>query len=361
MAGRGPLLHLVDLLWSSLVITPLTVLGWRGLWDLLDQVFPNDPLSPEEEKAKEVFSAEISPWSAFASFLAGLVLKILLDLGREQAGAVLADSHVVVRLGISWAIRITQGLCMVAYWRGTFGLMSNNLGESLLSVSLVLGGSSLILLTGKLAKCAIFPPLVLITDSHQQTFKNGLYFRSSPGEQGFILLDSIFSNFVVKTVPALVWWSLWCLENKYFIHNMIGEKDEVVSYDSLIFGYILTIFVFTLDKLLPYKDLQPGVSKFCRLFISCLAILATLNVWRGVWSWLDHFFLPSISGNCNYSLGALLSIIGLSITYSTNTLGGDFIKFADTEDEEEVIDIQFWTLKWDSIKSEESESILNKN
>ena len=38
MTGRSPLLHLVDLLWSCIIITPLTVLGWRGLWDLLDQV-----------------------------------------------------------------------------------------------------------------------------------------------------------------------------------------------------------------------------------------------------------------------------------------------------------------------------------
>jgi len=347
----------VDLLWSCIIITPLTVLGWRGLWDLLDQVFPNDPPTDEDE-VKEVFSAEISPWSAITSFTTGLVIKILLDLGREQAGAVLADSNAMVRMGLSWAIRITQGLAMVAYWRGTFGLLSNNLGEGLMAVCLVLVSSGLILTTGKLAKCAIFPPLVLIIDSHQQTFKNGLYFRSSPGEQGFILLDSIFSNFVVKTVPVLVWWSIWCLENKYFIHNMIGEKDEVISYDSLVTGYILVILVFIADKILPYKELRPGVSMLSRLFISCLAILATLNVWRGVWSWLDHFFLPSITGSCNYSLGALLSIIGLTLTYSTNTLGGDFIKFSETDEEEDVIDIQFWTF---SVKSEESESILNKN
>ena len=38
MPGRTPLLHLVDLIWSCIIITPLTVLGWRGFWDLLDQV-----------------------------------------------------------------------------------------------------------------------------------------------------------------------------------------------------------------------------------------------------------------------------------------------------------------------------------
>ena len=38
MTQKTFFLHLIDLLWCCVIITPLTVLGWRGMWDLLDQV-----------------------------------------------------------------------------------------------------------------------------------------------------------------------------------------------------------------------------------------------------------------------------------------------------------------------------------
>ena len=38
MTQKTFFLHLLDLLWCCVIITPLTVLGWRGMWDLLDQV-----------------------------------------------------------------------------------------------------------------------------------------------------------------------------------------------------------------------------------------------------------------------------------------------------------------------------------
>ena len=318
-------------------------------------VFPNDPQL--SENSKELFTAEISPWSALISYVTGLLAKIMLDLCREKTGQYLAECKNVVRHVLGWNIRIIQGLAMVAYWRGTFGLLSNNLGEDVAPLCLVLTTSSLLLAAAKLSKCGIFPPLVLITDSHHQTFQNGLYFRSSPGEQGFLLLDCIFSNFVVKIIPVLAWWSLWCLENKYFSHNMIGEKDEVISYDSLVTGYFLVILAFIADKLLPYEKFHPLPSKFSKLFITFLSIVATLNVWRGVWSWLDHFFFSFITGTWNYSLSLLVSIFGLTITFSTNTLGGDFINF-DNEDNA-VIDIQYWSLDDGLVNKEETELICD--
>ena len=374
LSHKTILLHLSDLLWSCVIITPLAVLGWRGMWDLLDQVisiskfssflmffslsffqvFPNDPES-YNGNLEEVFTAEISPWSALASYVTGLLCKIMLDLCREKTGEYLSESKKIVKYTIGWSIRIIQGVAMVAYWRGTFGLLSNNIGEGVLPVCLVLVTSSLLLATVKVSKCGIFPPLVLITDSHDQTFQNGLYFRSSPGEQGFLLLDCIFSNFVIKIVPILAWWSLWCLENKYFSHNVIGEKDEVISYDSLISGYALVMITFMADKLLPYEQFHKVVSRFSKLFITFLSIVATLNVWRGVWSWFDHCFFPFIPGTSNYVLGLLVSIVGLTITLSTNTLGGDSINFDD--EDMAVIDIQYWSLVDDTLDNEETEPI----
>ena len=307
-----------------------------------------------------MFSTEISPWSALTCYVTGLVSKILLDLSRERTGLYLAESKNIVRHVVGWSVRITQGLAMVAYWRGAFGLLSNNLGEGVGPVCLTLAISSLLLCSAKLCRCGVFPPLVLSTDSHHQTFQNGLYFRSSPGEQGFLPLDSVFSNFVVKTVPVIVWWALWCLENKYFSHNKIGEKDELISYDSLATGYGLAILVFITDKLLPYDQLHALITRLARLFITCTAILATLNVWRGVWSCLDHFFFPSVTGSCNYSLSLLVSIIGLTITHSSNTLGADFIIWDDDADGD-VIDIQFWNTSEDAEDKTEMEKICDKN
>ena len=110
------------------------------------QVFPND--SQSVKFSDEVFSAEISPWSALTSYVAGLVPKIMLDLSRERTGQYLAESKNIVRHVVGWSVRLTQGLAMVAYWRGTFGLLSNNIGEGVGPVCLALAISSLLLCAG---------------------------------------------------------------------------------------------------------------------------------------------------------------------------------------------------------------------
>ena len=85
-------------------------------------------------------------------------------------------------------------------------------------------------------------------------------------------------------------------------------------------------------------------------------------MWRGVWSCLDHFFFPSVTGSCNYLLSVLISSIGLTITYSSNTLGADFIIFDDEGDgDEAVIDIQFWGMDEDSKKKTEMSKMCDKN
>jgi len=355
MPSQTILLLLLDLLWSCLVITPLTVLGWRGMWDLLDQVFPNDPQTIKVN-TDEAFTAEISPWSALTSYFLGLVTKVILDLCREKSGKFAVGSNTFAGIMISWTFRILQGMAMVAYWRGSFGLLSNNLGEGVVPLCLVLAISLLLLAVVKVSNCAIFPPLVLLTDTHDQTFQNGLYFRSSPGEQGFLLLDCIFSNFLIKIIAILSWWSIWCLENKYFSLNIIGEKDEKISYDSLATGYLLVILTFMAHKLTPYERLHSQAARVTKYLIIMLSIIATVNVWRGVWSLLDHFFFPFITGANNYVLSLMVSIFGLTLTLTTNILGGDFINF----DDDEILDIQYWSLLDKSLKKEETEPICSR-
>ena len=316
-------------------------------------MFPNDPSpSSSSESSKEVFTAEISPWSALISYLIGLIVKIGLDLVREKSGVYLSDLRwPYARKFAVWLFSMLQGFAMVAYWRGVFGLLSNNLGERLEILVPILAASVGFLSLANLLKTVVFPPLVLLKDGLEDTFQNGLYFKSSPGEQGFLLLDCIFSNFVVKFVPILAWWSLWCVENKYFIHNIIGEKDEVVSYDSLIFGYALVMVVFIVDKCVRYDELHFIPRKILWRFLVFCTFAATLNVWRGVWSFLDHFLLPSLEGNLNYILSLIISITGLTIIGCINTIGGDFIIF--DADKNGAIELHFWNRDEDSPPAEE--------
>lgn len=163
---------------------------------------------------------------------------------------------------------------------------------------------------------------------------------------GFLIVDVILTNFVIRKLTIILWWSLWCLENKFLIEHIIGEANSVLAADSLVLGYALCLIIFLSNiTILP---LCPSlIQKVLTLLLRLLAVLGTLNVWRGVWSLLDQAWLwlgCPFNAASSYLLSISLSCLCLMVTGTLQSLGGDKVVF-DTNDSAPFIDIKYWDRK----------------
>ena len=154
----------------------------------------------------------------------------------------------------------------------------------------------------------------------------------------------LFTNLVIRQLIVFGWWSLWSLENLFLIDKDIGEKEEVISYDSLMLGYAATFVAFFMDRLLQ----RPRVRKtmflvqILELVVVLLAFFASVNVWRGLWSIYDNVSLPGLSANANNLVCHVAGLVVLSLVLLANTISNDRIEW--DVDSGEIIGVGYWGL-----------------
>jgi len=336
------LLSLADFLWSSVVIAPLVVLYWRGSWDLLDDlVYPPEAEGSIKLEDAPPHSAIQKQMSGLVSYLAGLFVRITLDLAKFHVGEFLRTKSKWIRLVCSWIFNAIYALAGVAFWRGVWFLMKLDVGVGTVQLIIVLCGSLAVLIFTRVPKSLISPPLAISLDKHEVTFQNGTFFRKTPEAGCWFFIDIIFTNLVIRQLIVFCWWSLWSLENQFLLQNQIGIEDFHVSYDSLLMGYGGAILSLCLDKLiLNLTTTKLYIVKPAATFVTILAFFSSVNVWRGVWSMLDHYFLPSIEQDENYVIGHLAGIIALTAIMVANTISNDSIVL-DSETEN-AVNIGYW-------------------
>ena len=87
--------------------------------------------------------------------------------------------------------------------------------------------------------------------------------------------------------------------------------------------------------------------------ITVLAFFSSVNVWRGVWSMLDHYFLPTLDTDENYIIGHMAGIVALTAIMVANTISNDSIVLdSETED---AVNIGYWR---QSSRKEEQEEMV---
>ena len=59
----------------------------------------------------------------------------------------------------------------------------------------------------------------------QDTWANGNYFKKTPSDKGWFVLDVMFSNLVMRHLVVFCWWSLWEIENQFLMDKQIGRTD----------------------------------------------------------------------------------------------------------------------------------------
>ena len=106
-------------------------------------------------------------------------------------------------------------------------------------------------------------------------------------------------------------------------------------------GYGLTCVVAILDRVqVNYPSSKQYINKPARILILLLAFIASVNVWRGVWSMYDNFLFPRVTPVLNYMLSALLAYLALALLKLTNTICNDMIVWDPIEGPLIVVD--YW-------------------
>lgn len=392
----------LDFLWSSVVVAPLVVVYWRGTWDLLDDmVFPplqvdypsseSLPLLLQQSSNSTTLSSNntdilasnesgtsTTPFptttrsppapehqeiqrqmSGLVCYLAGLLVRLLLDLVRFHLGEYLSTKSKPVRLTACWLYTAVYALAGVSFWRGVWFLMKLDVGVDTGHLLVVLLASLAVLVVARVPKSLISSPLAIALDRHEVTFQNGTFFRKTPLDRWWFLVDVIFTNLVIRQLIVFCWWSLWSLENQFLHINFMGEKvSNVVSYDSLILGYSAAVVCLALDHLVDHltnTGAKLYVIRPAGLAVTLLAFFASVNVWRGIWSMLNHYFLPNIDHDENYIISHITGLAILSILQVANTISNDMV--AQDSDTATTINISYWTISGTSSKEGQEEMI----
>jgi len=347
------LLSLADLLWTCVVVAPLVVLYWRGSWDLLDDlVYP----FTSDVGVTLPFTAIKKQKSGLVCYLVGLLIRVSLDLSKFHIGEFLGTKHKLIRFCCGWIFNAIYALAGVSFWRGVWFLMKLDIGVGTVQLLVVHCGSLLVLVFTNVPKSLISPPLSISLDNHQTTFQIGTFFRKTPDSGIWFVIDVIFTNLIVRQLIVFCWWSLWSLENKFLLTNYIGMQDYDVSYDSLLIGYAGTMLTCGLDRLVlsfSITQTQTFMLKFVRTLVTVLAFFSSVNVWRGVWSMLDHYFLPGVEQDVNYMIGHVIGLVALTVIMAANTISNDNIVL-DSETTN-TVNIDYWSKK--SFKEEEMEMV----
>jgi len=349
-------LSVADFFWSGCVVAPLVVTYWRGTWDLLeDWVYPspaNDTIQVrqlrqteeteegDEDKTKSLISL-YGQLTGITCYLLGLFIRTGLDLSKYHLKELVEGRTRWVRATVSWVYVALYAIAGVSFWRGIWTLMTKDigLGPAQLLVIMVMG--LVLILSMRAGKSLLSTPLVIAVDRHENIWANGNFFKKTPTDKWWFVLDVLFTNLVMRHLIVFSWWSLWELENQFLTQKDIGEKDTYVAVDSLLMGYCAYIVTYGLDYLHQNTTTTKiYVNKTLYVFTILFGLFATVNIWRGLWSMLDHFFLPDIDHDENYLLSHIVSLVLLTLAMVSTTISNDGI-ILDTETDT-IISQRYW-------------------
>ena len=133
------------------------------------------------------------------------------------------------------------------------------------------------------------------------------------------------------------------MENKFFFYQNMGERSAVISYDSLLFGYVgAVISIFLEKKIQKFCSPSTITGKVSSTVVTLLAFFSCVNVWRGLWSFFNVFFLPNLDSDANYLIGHLVGLLGLTGLLVTSTIASDSIVVDSDKEIGEVVSVRYW-------------------
>ncbi|KAL0113481.1 hypothetical protein PUN28_012559 [Cardiocondyla obscurior] len=286
-------LSLLDVLVSIIILGPLAISCWRGVWGCMDhyeKLFPG--------------------WFCFTF---GTILETIYAVLRHRFHGIYNKKWAKS----SWRKRLlyrtlqilytyTFGVACVSHWRGGWIIIDNYL---LMHVWITASLTCLLLICLAILRSIrtlITTPMITQIDRANYIFQFPTRYKMNTRDWLLYLLDCAFSVGVVGTLVVFVWRGVWILIDIY----LFPENPEYSAIGSLGIGYFIVAVTFCLQPLMRY--ICARLRGLIRLIVAdaflLLSFLGTVNVWRGIWNALDLWLLPD-----NLELSCWITHVGCFI------------------------------------------------
>ncbi|XP_049834893.1 uncharacterized protein LOC126278683 isoform X1 [Schistocerca gregaria] len=260
----GRLLAVADALLASLVIAPLVVTTWVGVWTL----------------------EETHQLPAVPCFLAALAVHLTLALIQDYLPRRLPARSDDFRTASRGYTLLLAVMCITQWRSGWATAKPLDLRATLLLSAVCL----VALLCVRSTKGLLTPPFFVFLDRHGEFFAISTRFRTSRSQHGVLwVLDCAFSVLVVGNLIVFTWRGVWTLLDLY-----LYPDDQLWSaIASLVLGYgvVLVAFALQLPLSLAVGRLQGASRLLAADLYHLVSFFGTVNVWRGVWNVLEIFLL----------------------------------------------------------------------
>ncbi|XP_050443178.1 uncharacterized protein LOC126847142 isoform X2 [Adelges cooleyi] len=271
-------LVVLDFALCAAVITPAVIVYWRVTWALFDIY-----LLPAHQQLSVVASLCIGFFGVTLFTLAQHRLDTVLHSWRDTAGY-----YVITR-----SYTALFGCACINSWRGIWETMDLFTGSdpAVVAATVVLAFGTLIAM-GTLRN-VVAPPVSTLSDHYHGYFEVPTLFRlrGQRGTGSFLyVLDSFFSVCIIGSLVVIVWRGVWNIMDEYLYPDM----QDISAWLSLAIGYGVVLIAFALQPTV--KSIVKKVRGIKRMFIVDTYLLfsffGAVNVWRGIWTMLDVYFLP---------------------------------------------------------------------
>lgn len=176
-------LHLIDIIFSSIVLAPAVILYWRGTWNLTGLfLFSNNP-----------------ELSAVISLSAGILGHLVFNIFQEKFKKNLhPDKHRITYLLCSRIYTYAYGLACVNCWRGGWILMDHHVPHNLGTIFTITFVSTVFLVLMKGMRNISATPFAISSDHSKEYFSVPTMFKvvritiTEFDNKNCVLCDSIY-------------------------------------------------------------------------------------------------------------------------------------------------------------------------
>ncbi|XP_060529868.1 uncharacterized protein LOC132704106 [Cylas formicarius] len=297
------LITVLDLLFSSLVVCPCVVGYWRSVWTLMDiYVFPSDKL----------LSSTVSIVIGTIGHLFFLTFQTVLEARFHP------NRNRILFYVVSRTYTVCFAFVCVNGWRGPWDILSVQTNSDIKNLTVMTSVGLVALISMRALRNVASPPCVIVNDNVKGYFEVLTMFRVTIKDKfSLFVLDCIFSVLVVGNLVVFVWRGLWIIIDILLFPN----DPEHSTHGSLILGYSIVGLVYLIQPFM--RNLCSRLSGAPRLLVAdafiIVSLIGTINVWRGLWKFLDLYFLPDdVELSC--WMGLVISLVLLILLGCSNSL-----------------------------------------
>ncbi|CAG7837060.1 unnamed protein product [Allacma fusca] len=267
-----------DVLVSLVIVFPLVIGFWRGVWNLM-------------EYYSKLYG--VDPWLCIG---VGYSIPFFLYWLQEPLRKHIRPRKMnfVLFYITSRYLLLLHSFGSVNQWRGLWELLDQQLGTGLYSAlgSLVLGVAFSMML--KTFCNVLAPPLYIAVDEAYAIHDCPLRFHTPPKLKCSYLLDCLVSVILAASLVVLSWRGLWELADLY----LYPDEQIISAVTSLAFGYALVLLLLTCQ---PYinktiERLEGWLRLIFADLVTFVGFVGCVFAWRGLWMLYDEY-LGTLSGN----------------------------------------------------------------